>query len=313
MAKHDIRINCANFWPTYDKSNNVFTDILNKEFNVIIDELNPQVLIYTRYGREEQKYYYNQNVLKIYFTIDPLILKNDGTDGPLQENYKSFNFQAYYDNDALKDHYSVTSDLLNNNKNHYYLPYYIYCSYFLQKQILESHRNVEDWSTKKDISFVYSNSRATHRNEYFDELSKYFKINSGGKHLNNIGYTVSNKIEFLSKHSFDLSIENCFEFGYSTEKIIDPILAKTIPIYWGYVPELINPKRYVKAPPNPHDLIKYLNYLMNNPEVANNIIRQPALIHNDAFKNEFDKFSSYLYDIINNFFEFKKPITKIVL
>jgi hypothetical protein len=178
--------------------------------------------------------------------------------------------------------------------------------YWLQEQIETSHINTPDWTTKKDISFVYSNSRPSHRNDYFNVLSKHFQINSGGKHLNNIGYIVKDKIKFMSQHAYDLSIENCFEFGYSTEKLFEPILAQTIPIYWGHIPKMINPLRYIQAPPDPIDLIRYIKHLNKTPQIAQDMLQQPALIHKDVLKNEYLRLKNHLHTII------EKHITKTI-
>ena len=151
---------------------------------------------------------------------------------------------------------------------------------------------------KKDISFVYSNSKPAHRNHYFNVLSQHFKINSGGKHFNNTNNEPIKKIEFLRQHAYDLSIENCFEYGHSTEKIIEPIVAQTIPIYWGYIPEHINPKRYIQASPDPEDIIRHIHHLNDNPHIAQEILRQPALKEPHAIMKEIDNFTNFLSNIV---------------
>jgi hypothetical protein len=41
------------------------------------------------------------------------------------------------------------------------------------------------------------------------------------------------KAEGLARYRFSVVIENCRQRGYFTEKLIDAILCRTIPIYWG--------------------------------------------------------------------------------
>lgn len=44
---------------------------------------------------------------------------------------------------------------------------------------------------------------------------------------------IDNKIQLISKFKFSLCFENCSAPGYVTEKIIDCLKARSIPIYWG--------------------------------------------------------------------------------
>ena len=300
LLKKDLRILLCNFWVGYDQLNNMFSHLLSRHYNLTIDYENPQVIIYTRYNTEERKFYYDKNVLKIYWTADPIILDQDTSKGSIRRLNPLYEFESYEDKPVLEDHYALTSDLCNYHPHHYHLPYYIHSAYYQQEQLLTAHLNTPDWTTKKDISFVYTNHHPWHRNYYFEILSKYLKINSGGKHLNNIGYKVEDKQKFIQKHAFDLSIENCFEHGYTTEKLLEPIMAQTIPIYWGSTANIINPKRYIKAPPNPEDLVRHIHYLNKNPHIAQQIIQQPTFTDPNALKNEYDKLLNFLCKIIDN-------------
>ena len=48
------------------------------------------------------------------------------------------------------------------------------------------------------------------------------------------GYkVVENKEEALLQYMFSITIENCRQQGYWTEKIVDCFATKTIPIFWG--------------------------------------------------------------------------------
>lgn len=82
-------------------------------------------------------------------------------------------------------------------------------------------------------SFVYSNNRAQQRITFFDLLSRYRTIDSGGSVRNNTGALVENKIDFLRKYKFNIAFENSSHPGYTTEKVLHAFLANTVPIYWG--------------------------------------------------------------------------------
>ena len=96
----------------------------------------------------------------------------------------------------------------------------------------------EELSSRKFCSFVVSKGSGyvdKRREELFELLSGYQKVDSGGRYLNNIGIPkgVSNKLDFQSKYKFSIACENSLHSGYSTEKIVQAFAAKTVPIYWG--------------------------------------------------------------------------------
>ena len=82
-------------------------------------------------------------------------------------------------------------------------------------------------------NFIYSNERAMERIAFFDKLSEYKRVDAGGKVRNNIGGRVDDKAAFISQSKFTIAFENESREGYSTEKIIQPLLHGSIPIYWG--------------------------------------------------------------------------------
>ena len=41
------------------------------------------------------------------------------------------------------------------------------------------------------------------------------------------------KVSFISNYKFTIAFENTAMGGYSTEKILHPLIARSIPIYWG--------------------------------------------------------------------------------
>lgn len=51
--------------------------------------------------------------------------------------------------------------------------------------------------------------------------------------LNNMGARVDDKLALVQKCKFTIAFENESENGYCTEKLIQPLLNGSIPIYWG--------------------------------------------------------------------------------
>ena len=82
-------------------------------------------------------------------------------------------------------------------------------------------------------SFVVSNAICRTRNRIFKAIHRRRPVASGGKHFNNTRGPIADKMGFLRQHHFNIACENSSSPGYITEKLIDPILAGSIPIYWG--------------------------------------------------------------------------------
>jgi len=117
-----------------------------------------------------------------------------------------------------------------------------------------------DWqhilSTKtKFCAFVFSNPGAKERIALFEALSKYKTVDSGGRLLNNIGGQVPHKLPFLEPYKFTISYENSSYPGYVSEKIVEPMIVHSMPIYWGSpsIGDDFNTKSFVWAAERPLD------------------------------------------------------------
>lgn len=96
------------------------------------------------------------------------------------------------------------------------------------------NKTEEELLNRKFCNFIYSNNNAPAiRNNLFKEISKYKQVDSWGKVLNNMGMLSPNKLDTQSQYKFSIACENALYYGYTTEKIIDPFIARSVPIYWG--------------------------------------------------------------------------------
>lgn len=85
----------------------------------------------------------------------------------------------------------------------------------------------------KFCSFVASNPRGPERNAFFRALHRRRPIDSAGKHFNTTGTRLQCKQTFLLDYRMNLAFENTRSAGYVTEKLVEPLLAGCVPIYWG--------------------------------------------------------------------------------
>ena len=99
-------------------------------------------------------------------------------------------------------------------------------------------------------SFVVSNDDGDPmRVEFFRRLSKYKPVASGGKLLNNVGGRVPDKMAFIAKYKFNIAFENSVVPGYTTEKAMEALAARSVPIYYGNprIAEDFNPDCLVRV------------------------------------------------------------------
>lgn len=89
------------------------------------------------------------------------------------------------------------------------------------------------------------------RGDFFKELSKYKRVESPGRFMNNMpdGLIIGRdrKLEFQSKTKFTICFESTSYNGFCTEKLKDAFLANTIPIYFGdpHVTRIFNPNAFI--------------------------------------------------------------------
>lgn len=85
----------------------------------------------------------------------------------------------------------------------------------------------------KFCSFVASNPRGPERNAFFRALHRRRAVDSAGRHFNTTGARLKCKHTFLLGYRMNLAFENTRSAGYVTEKLVEPLLAGCVPIYWG--------------------------------------------------------------------------------
>ena len=157
----------------------------------------------------------------------------------------------------------------------------------------------------KFCAAVISNYRSSDkfRIKFINELNKYKKVDMGGKFMNNIGAPIKNKIKFLSSYKFSIAMENSEGQGYVSEKILDSLLAGTIPIYYGgyMIDEFINPKTFILIK-NEKDMkkkIEYIKKIDNDKKLYKSILKEKLFINGNLAKinnKEKIKFFKHIFE-----------------
>jgi hypothetical protein len=268
------------FTDTFSTAINFFTEALGKRFEIVRDDDKPDYLIYGEgvFGQNHRRF--GSEVIKIFYTGENC-----------RPPWGECQFALSYDH--------------VNSARHYRLPLYVvdmwgavtegWTKDYYQLVGLK-HDYEKEYDTREFCSYVVSNPGQEIRNHAFHFVNGYKKVNSGGPHLNNIGYVLPRdkleyKLDFLNKHRFNICFENGVNPGYVTEKLFNALQVKTMPIYWGSptVGRDFNPKSFINATDygNFENLVKYIAHLdsQEGKQEYLDIIEQPAFKNN--IPNEF--------------------------
>ena len=258
---------------TVGSSNDHYKKVLSKEIieglqnKYIFDftPINPDYLIYDVFSCNHLKQEYD-NAIKIAFYTENQI-----------PDFNQADYAIGFDNINYLDRYFRKTTLIWIFERRYLN---IKNKDFIKKRIDSLNSNI----TKKFCAAVISNYHMSNkfRIEFIKELNKYKKVDMGGGYMNNVGGPVQNKTKFLSLYKFSIAMENSEAQGYVTEKILDSLIAGTIPIYYGgyMIDEFINPKAYILIR-NEKDIqqkIEYIKKIDNDDNLYKKILNEKLFI-----------------------------------
>lgn len=251
-----IKIKFVDFYKGFNQKENWFYRFLSKYFIIEISD-QPDFIIYSSFGHEYLRY----NCTKIFYTGE-----NE------RPNYCLCDWAISFDFEKRSNHLRLPLYVIWEGVDYRNL---LYPSY---QEIIKNHPK------SKFCCFLVSNPSAFKRIEFFKKLNNYKKVDSGGKVMNNLGYQVINKLDFLSSYKFVIAFENSSFPGYVTEKIFEPFFTNTIPIYWGSdtVSKEFNPRRFLNRADfsSDEELIEKIILLDSNDSEYQEMIQQPVFIDN---------------------------------
>jgi hypothetical protein len=151
----------------------------------------------------------------------------------------------------------------------------------------------------KFCAFIVSNPRGVVRNLMFQTLNKKKSVDSLGKYKNNVGKALEipfhspEYIEFLRDYKFIIAGENANTGTYITEKILNPLLAGIIPIYWGtsYVFEIFNKDRFLyldtSVPDSFNKMVERILELDADEEKYLEMVNRPIFVDYAKFRETY--------------------------
>lgn len=219
-------------------------------------------------------------------------------------NFKQWKYKIHYSGEAYNhniSHYDLVLYCSNEETNSKTvdLPlftYYIYGNNLLNK--LVNKRSIVR-VPPKFCCFIVSNGSSQIRNCMFDVLNRYKKVDSYGLYKNNMGYRLpfgywtEEYRNFLGQYKFIICFENTKIGTYSTEKIVNPYLSGTIPIYWSShaVKNVFNEDSMLflenERIDTFHELINKIIEIDNDDEKFLKIVNQPVFKNMDYWNQNY--------------------------
>jgi hypothetical protein len=229
VTKPRISISFHNFWGSFVAERSFFARSLAERFELSIVPIGRDIQFFSVYGRNFPEEILTSKALKVWFSgeaEDPRDL--------IYDMYFNFSRQPLLGRRSIR------------------LPLWAtYIHWWNQGTPLSPDRLTAKRAfnpRSKFCNFIFSNPVAL-RNEFFVKLNERKEVDSFGKVLNNTGGRVKDKVQTLLDYRFTIAFENFMSQGYVTEKLLEPLAAGSIPIYWG-APECrsdFNPDAFIDA------------------------------------------------------------------
>lgn len=219
--KKKLKLWFTHFWGRFDYFDNLFTYALSQKYNVIVTPEDPELVISNHFF---ERY---QNARMVYFASEP-----------------------FFDIGVLD---YATTQLYVDDPKFVRLPLYLlyayeYYKFGFTKSYGQVFFDLSEIKEKNNFCAYLAGAPCpgSIRERFFYKLSEYKQVHAAGNHLRNVvgpGGEVGTiegsleKIKFISTYKFTMAFENKEDFkgyvGWTSEKIIEPRLAGTIPIHWG--------------------------------------------------------------------------------
>ena len=250
-----VRLRFVGFWDGFDPHDNFFTRLLAPRWRIDQDA-DPDFILYTTVGARRRDWL-RYDCTRIFFTgenVGPDWLNCDWAftfrHDPHPRHRRLPLWVLYADAAGLVKPAAIDAEAILAGKDRF-------------------------------CAFVVSNPLCRTRNDFFQKLSRYRRVDSGGKLFNNVGGRVADKRAFLAGCRFTIAFENESSPGYTTEKVVEPMLVDSIPIYWGdpLVGRDFDTTSFLSAHDSPSldDLVERVVAVDRDPALCARLLERPWL------------------------------------
>ncbi len=248
-----VRLRFVGFWDGFDPRDNFFTRLLEPHWRIDQDA-DPDFILYTTVGARRRDFL-AYDCTRIFFTGE-----NVGPD------WLACDWAFTFRHDPHPRHRRLPLWVL-----------YADAATLVKPAVVDVGRILE--AKDRFCGFVVSNPLCRTRNDFFHRLSRYRRVDSGGKLFNNVGGRVADKRAFLAGCRFTIAFENESSPGYTTEKVVEPMLVDSIPIYWGdpLVGRDFDTTGFLSAHDSPSldDLVERVVAVDRDPDLLARVLARP--------------------------------------
>ena len=277
-VRKKINIKYLDFWPYFKYEDFEIQKILEERYEVVITQ-KPDYIIYSEYGGRNYGFEQKFDCIKIAYQPENSDPEWDNTDYSIGMHYLK-NGDRYFRKPTETEQLSAMYSIYNLTK-------------------VKGINNKK----KKFCAWVVSNDEFEVRNRFFEKLSLYKKVDSGGRYKNNVGGPVKDKIQFLTKYKFSICFENSKTPGYISEKLYEAFEAGTIPIYYGddTVLRYLNNRSYIhiKDEKEFDEKIELIKKIDQNYTLYQQMIREKIVIDDSRYQKDFQKYKKFIYHIFD--------------
>jgi hypothetical protein len=278
VTRPKVRLQFVGFWDGFNPHDNYFTRLLGRRYLLELCD-DPDFVIFSYVGKRRRDYS-RWNCVRIFYTGENIAPDWSACDW-------AFSFEH------------------TPHPRHFRLPHWPFYVDPLALVKPSDHDPAAILAQKSRFcAFVVSNPLCRTRNDFFHRLSRYKPVDSGGKLFNTLGHRVGDKQAFLRDYKFTIAFENESHPGYTTEKIVEPMLANSLPIYWGdpLVGRDFDTRSFLSAHDSPSldDLVDRVVEVDRNPTLHCELLgrpwypgnRVPACADTETILNQFTRIFS---------------------
>jgi len=284
--KRTVKVAYTDWWAGFSPEKFVYNEILSKYYNIEVSD-NPDYVFCSLYSYDCLKY----DAIRIFYTGDNYV-----------PDYNIYDYAISFENMQFEDRFIR-------------VPNWIVSPVYKRDVdlMLHKHEVITDdlYDDRKFCSWVCSNGRGDPiRKDFFEKLSEYRQVDSGGRYLNNIGKPegVKDKIDFQRDYRFSIALQDSCRNGYLDEKLINCFSSKTIPVFWGdqTVEEMFNKESFI----NLHNYdslegaIEEIKRLDSDKNEYLRRLRIPAMKKPEYVQERYEALEKFLLHI------FEQPIEK---
>jgi hypothetical protein len=229
-----LKVGFYDFWPGHQPTNNYFFHVLATRFSVEIDEARPDVAIFSVFGDRHRHVTCRR---KYHMT-------GETRQAPANTYDFSFTFAATGGNNYRLPLWVIYLDWFGSPHPNACSPSYLLAVEALARRPTPKPR-------PRFCNFIFNNDSGK-RVPFLDALAARREVDCLGALRNNrphLGGDELTKVVAQRAYRFSVAFENSIQPGYVTEKILHPLAAQSVPIYWGCqeVAADFNPGAFIDA------------------------------------------------------------------